>query len=334
MWNRSTRSWPLPALPALLVILGGASLGGCQRSTGYRRDQGYYQKPDAPSYYTKANAQGKTPTERIAAMGQPKKRLVVLDFWNDTPVKVGDLGAFAADELRRGLHLSQRLIIPPDARSDVATEDFVQGDKVRVAQLIREGRKLGVAVVVIGRVTKVTFRQRGDDVGLFRQKQSFAGVDTEIKLFDVGNGREIMAAGKSGEASSSAMVALESSNIESPEYRAELTRMAVRNTIASIVPDVLRAVEKMAWEGHVAKIAGGKIYVNAGRASGLVAGDILKVMTQGDDVYDPATGAFLGRSQGQLKGTLEVIDFIGPDGAAAEVHTGANFAEGDAVQLY
>ena len=127
-------------------------------------------------------------------MGQPKKRVVVLDFWNDTPVKQTDLGAFAADELRRGLYLSQRMIIPPDLKSNLGTEDFVQGDKVKVAQLIREGKRLGVSVLVIGRVTRIVYRQRGDEVGLFRQKQSLAAADIEMKIFDVSGGREIAAA--------------------------------------------------------------------------------------------------------------------------------------------
>jgi hypothetical protein len=316
------------AAAGALVLLGAA----CNRSPAYKRDQDYY-KPEAQSYYDRG-APNRSISQRIEGMGQPKKRVVVLNFWNDTPVKVNDLGLFAADELRRGLHLSQRLILPGDAKTDLSTENFVNGDKIKVAQLIREGRRMGVAVLLIGRVTKVVFRQRGDDVGVFRQKQSLAAADVEIKMFDVTAGREIMATGKSGEASSNSMVALEENNIESPAYRAELTKLALRNAMTMVVPDVLKAVEKMAWEGSVAKIIGNKVYVNAGKASGLVAGDILKVLTQGDDIYDPSTGAYLGRSHGALKGTLEVVDFIGTDGAVSEVHTGGNFMEGDAVQLY
>ncbi len=319
------------AAALMLIILGTSA---CQRSPAFKRDQGTYQ-PETPSYYNKASlGSNKTPTQRVESMGQPKKRIMVLDFWNDTPAKAGEFGIFAADELRRGLNATQRMILPLDVKTDRATEDFIQGDNVKVAQLIREGRKLGVAVLVIGRIAKVVFRQRGDEIGVFRQKQSLAAVDVEMKVFDVVNGRELSALGKSGESSSNAIVALEPGNLESPEYRAELTKLALRNAVGQAVPEVIRSVEKMTWEGHVAKITGKKIYVNAGRTSGIVAGDILKVMTQGDDIYDPATGAYLGRAAGQLKGTLEVVDFIGTDGAVAEVHTGSNFQEGDAVQLY
>jgi hypothetical protein len=307
--------------------------GGCQRSNQYRHDQDYPNADNSASYYGKSPG-GKGITSRIEQLGQPKKRVVILDFWNDTPVSQADLGAFAADELRRGLFLTQRLILPTDAKTELGTADFVQGEKVKVAQLIREGRKLGVAVLGIGRVTKITFRQRGDDIGLLRQKQSLAGVDVEMKLFDVAGGREIMADAKSGESSSNALVALEGKGVETPEYRAELVKLAVRNAVAQLVPSVVRSVEKLTWEGRIAKVAGTKVYVNAGKASGLVAGDILKVLSPGDDVYDPATGAYLGRSQGQLKGTLEVSDFLGTDGAITEIHTGANFQEGDVVQLY
>jgi hypothetical protein len=267
-------------------------------------------------------------------MGQPKKRVMIFNFWNDTPIKQADLGLFAADELRRGLHLSQRVIIPPDAKTDLATSDFIQGDKVKVAQLIREGRRMGVAVLVIGRISKVVFRQRGDDVGLLRQKQSLAAVDVEIKVFDVAAGREVMATAKSGESSSNTVVALESGNIESAQFRGELTKLATRNAMVPIVGDVLKSVEKMTWEGRIAKVSGGKVYLNSGRASGLISGDILRVMAQGDDIYDPNTGAYLGRSPGQLKGTLEVVDFMGADAAITEIHTGGNFQEGDPVQLY
>lgn len=319
----------------LLLVSWGMALAvagsGCQRSAQFQRDQDYYQG-DPGSYYNRPA--GKSVTERIEGLGQPKKRLVVLDFWNDTPVKSDTLGKFAADELRRGLYQTQRIIIPKEIKTDIPTGDFLEGDKVRVAQLVAEGRKLGVSTIVIGRLTKSIFRSRGDEVGLFRQKQALAGVDVEIKLFDVQNGREIMAAGKSGEASSNSVVVFESESQEGQKYREELLTLALRKAIGLLIPEVLRSMEKLTWEGSIAKIAASKVYLNAGRASGLVSGDILKVMTLGDDVYDPATGAFLGRTAGQLKGTLEVVDFLGTDGAVAEVHTGSGFQEGDVVQLY
>ena len=312
-----------------------ALLAGCQRSAAFRQDQEYYREGSLYSPPAPANSA----TKRFESMGQPRKKVVILDFWNDTPIQQPTLGSFAADELRRDLFVTQRMILPTDLRTDLSTRDFVasdrgSGDQVRVAQLIREGRRLGVAVIGIGRIGKVVFRQRGDEVGILRQTQSLAAADVEIKLFDVAAGREILSLGKSGQSASNALVSVEGENQQSSQYRFELTQLAIRDAVAQMVPEVLRSVEKLAWQGRVAKVAGGKFYINSGRGAGLIQGDILKVMTSGEEIYDPATGTYLGRAPGQLKGTVEVVDFLGPDGAVAVLHTGGNFQEGDTVQLY
>jgi len=317
----------------LLIIL---SISSCQRSAQFRKDSDSGMDGGDRLYDSQQGnlSMGSPGTQRSELLGQPKKRILVLNFWNNTPITLLDVGSFAANELKRGLFLSQKVLLSDDGKSDLNTVDFVEGEHVRVAQLIREGRRNGVAVLVIGRVTKVIFRQKGDEVGLFRQRQSLAAVDVEMKIFDVLGGREIIASTQSGEASASATVAFENASIESPNYRSELIKIATRQAVAKFVPDVVHSVDKLAWQGRIAKLVGPKIYVNAGRASGLLSGDILKVLNPGDEVYDPVSGALLGRAQGQLKGTLEVVDFIGADAAVAQVHTGANFKEGDFVQLY
>jgi hypothetical protein len=320
----------------ILLFIGAMTiLAGCQRSAAFRQDQDYYREGSmysSPSSPTSAS-------KRFESMGQPRKKIVILDFWNDTPIKQATIGSFAADELRRSLYVTQRMIVPTDLRTEFGTRDFVQadrgnGDQVRVAQLVREGRRLGVAVIGIGRIAKIVFRQRGDEVGLLRQTQSLAAADVELKLFDVAAGREILSIGKSGQAASNALISVEGENQQSNDYRTELTQLAVRDAVAQLVPDVIRSVEKLAWQGRIAKITGGKYYINSGKGSGLIQGDILKVMTSGEEVYDPATGAYLGRAPGQLKGTIEIIDFLGADGAVGALHTGGNFQEGDTVQLY
>ena len=60
----------------------------------------------------------------------------------------------------------------------------------------------------------------------------------------------------------------------------------------------------------------------------------MKVITEGEEIYDPETGALLGQAKGEVKGTLEVVDFFGPDGAVAILHSGGSVTEGDYIQLY
>jgi hypothetical protein len=84
----------------------------------------------------------------------------------------------------------------------------------------------------------------------------------------------------------------------------------------------------------VAKIIGNRIYINAGKTSGIQVGDVLKVLTEGEEIFDPENGAFLGQSLGEVKGTLEIIDYFGEDGATAIIHSGGSVQEGDYVRLY
>jgi hypothetical protein len=305
----------------LAVCLGTLAIvsSGCQRSTFFKSDDDL------------ANLDqnfGRNPANSGSLQGWgPKKRALIMNFWNDTPIQDSSFSTYAADELKRGLHLSQRVVIPSDLKNDLATDHFLQGDRVKVAQLIREGRRLGVSVLVIGRIGKITYRQKGDDIGIFHQRSAIANVD-------VVNGREVMATSRSGEATSNAVPSAEEQSASGDEFKSKLTRLGIRQAVAALIPDFLRAIEKMTWQGRVAKIIGQKAYLNSGQASGLIAGDILKVLTPGDDIYDPLSGAYLGQAQGQMKGTLEVVDFIGPDGAVADIHTGAKPKEGDLVQLY
>ncbi len=317
---------------SLFMVLLFCSMISCQRSQKFRQDQTYFQN-ESPSYYNKTGSGGSL-TKRVEAMGQPKKRVMVLSFWNDTPVRISDIGIFSSEELKRSLLQSQRVILPTEVTPSLTTQDVIASGQVKLSQLIREGKRLGVSILVIGKISKIVIRQKGDDVGLLRQRQSIAAVDVEVKIFDVAGGREIMATAKAGEASSNAVSLLENNDLESPEFRSELVKLAVRNSVDLLSIDVLRSVEKLAWQGHIAKVVNSKVYINAGKASGLVAGDILRVLAQGEDIYDPPTGAYLGRTEGQLKGTLEVVDFIGTDGAITHVHSGGNFQEGDRVQLY
>ena len=81
-------------------------------------------------------------------------------------------------------------------------------------------------------------------------------------------------------------------------------------------------------------LKGEKIYLNVGRISGVQIGDILKVVEDGSEVYDPEIGYHIGKVSGNTKGTIEVVSYFGQDGAVGVIHSGAGFKENDRVELY
>ena len=316
------------SLISFMVFLNGCShLGSTKKSQD--EDDGM-----PASYYAEAETKDKTATEALKHLKGPKKKVLVLSFWNDTPVGNDTLGEYAGEELKRELYLTKRALLPDDKMVTAVTKDFVQGDRVQVSQLIREGRRYGVSSVVVGRISKITFRQDREEVGILRESESAALVDIEMKVFDVGSGREVSSYKRTGAATNTAHVAFDEDTLANKEAREEIAKQAIHSTILKLVPDVLVAMDKMDWQGRIAKIIGNKVYLSAGKASGVLAGDILKVLSPGEEIIDPVTKAYLGRSEGFLKGTLEVTQFLGEDSAMATIHTGGNFQEGDVVRLY
>ena len=310
--SRTLKGWIAQLAQGALFL---AALSACQRSLQFHREEG-------------------TPLYPNDTTGQPKKKVFVLPFWNDTPLLEDSLESFAASELLRGLALTRRVILPSAGQSELTTSDLVDAGEVRVAQVVREGRRLGVAALVIGRISAITYRQKDDDVGLLREKQSLARTQLEVKLFDVQTGREIWSGTHDGQSNASALAEIDNRRSEADTYKRELIRAATQQAVALFIPELVQAISKLSWQGKIVKLAGNRAYVDAGQSSGLVIGDILKVLGPGDDIYDPTSGSFLGRSPGRPKGTLEVVDYLGPDGAIARMHTGGNFAQGDWVHLY
>jgi hypothetical protein len=114
----------------------------------------------------------------------------------------------------------------------------------------------------------------------------------------------------------------------------KLIESVITEAFKSTVPRIVQSLEKLSWEGRVALVKGDRIYLNAGRISGLMIGDILKVSEEGEDVYDPDTGSLIGKVPGRLKGTIEVISYFGKDGSIGIIHSGSGFRENDRVELY
>jgi hypothetical protein len=108
----------------------------------------------------------------------------------------------------------------------------------------------------------------------------------------------------------------------------------VKDAFLDFTPQIVGAIDKVSWEGRIAAINGDRLYLNVGKISGLQIGDLLKVMEDGDDVYDPESGGHIGRVPGRMKGTLEVISYFGNDGAISIIHSGSGFKENDRIEQY
>lgn len=264
-----------------------------------------------------------------------KKKVVLLEFFNESPYGGSDLGITATEELRNELTRTGEFIIDPMGKKLFgSSKEIYAGGGTKLVQLSRKAKTSGLNLVIFGRIIEARIREKTDEIGIVRQTKSYTESKVEVRIYDVSSAKEIYTQTLRGYADDSNYRFFSGDREMKLMYRRDLLRYAIKVAIRKAIPSVLGISQKMDWTGRVARIIGNKIYINAGRGSGINISDILKVITEGAEIYDPETGALIGVSKGEVKGTIEVIDFFGPDGAIAILHSGGSVIEGDFVQLY
>ena len=108
---------------------------------------------------------------------------------------------------------------------------------------------------------------------------------------------------------------------------------AIDLAIELMADDLLKTLLNLDWHARVASVENDKVYLNAGRLSGLEKGDVLEVYAPGDPVIDKTTNLILGRTKGAFKGEIEVMEVFGVDASWAKAGKSASFAATDLVYL-
>lgn len=264
-----------------------------------------------------------------------KKKVALLSFFNESPYGGDDLAVVATEELRRELSRTRDYLVDPTAETIFGgSKEIFSSGGTQLVQLAKKAKMAGVNLVVYGRIVKARVRQHTDEVGVMRDQRSFAESEIELRVFDIHSGKELYSERQQGNVDDKAYRFYLDEKNENTEYRRQLMRYSIQIAVRKFMPKIIDLGQKLEWIGRVAKIIGTKIYVNAGRESGIQVGDVLKVTTEGQEIIDPETGALIGYSEGDTKGTVEIIDYFGPDGSIAILHSGGSVTEGDFVQLY
>jgi len=280
--------------------------------------------------------QGKRPrAEERKFFSGVKKKIALLPFFNESPFESEDLEVNATEELRMELSRSGEFIVDPSsAKLFGPSKEIYVGGGMKLVQMTRQAKIAGINFIVFGRVIDARVREKSDEIGIVRQTKSYTESKVEVRVFDVNAGKEIYTETLNGYADDSTYRFFAADREDYLTYRRDLLRYAVRVAVRKSIPKIIELASKLDWVGRVAKIIGTKVYLNAGRESGINIGDILKIITEGTEIYDPETGALIGMSKGDMKGTIEIVDYFGTDGSIAILHSGGQVLEGDFVQLY
>lgn len=283
----------------------------------------------------RAPLQTARPNTKVGDFQPIKKKITLLKFFNEAPIGGEDLGIHATEEIRREIAKAREFVLDTESEALFgSSKEVYAGGGVKLAQLSRKAKMAGVNMVIFGRITQARLRQKSDEIGFVRKVKALAETIVEIKIFDVHANKEVLSQTLEGNVTDDNFRFYQQESEENIAYRQDLLRYTTRVAVRKGIPDIIKVGSKLDWVGRVAKIIGTRIYINAGKSSGINIGDILKVITEGSEIYDPESGAMIGVSEGEAKGTLEVIDYFGTDGSVCILHSGGSVTEGDFVELY
>ncbi len=97
-----------------------------------------------------------------------------------------------------------------------------------------------------------------------------------------------------------------------------------------ISEDIVQGTE---WSCRVVSTKGGRVYLNAGRLTGLQPGDVLKVYARGKELIDPVTRRSLGFAPGEMKGEVRIENLFGTDASEALIISGEGMVQGDIAKM-
>lgn len=264
----------------------------------------------------------------------PRKRVMVLPFIDgsgrsDKAVQV------ARESFIRSLKRTDEFVIVSntDFPKDIST--YLKNGEYDLETMAKTGGAMGLAAILEGKVVEVKAKRMADEVGLVRQVRAKINATVSLRVVNTKNNHIVMNETRTAEVEdTTTRVAERAMSDQFLEEDPKLMDSVVTKAFQGSIPRIVQNIEKLSWEGKVALVKGDRIYLNAGRLSGLQIGDILKVTEEGEDVYDPDSGGLIGKVPGRLKGTIEVVSYFGKDGSVGIVHSGSGFHENDRVELY
>lgn len=272
-------------------------------------------------------------TARNEADDSIRKRIIVLPFLDATnSTRAAHIAReiLVKNMIRSG---SVVLIAPTDLPQELS--HYMTQNEYDLEAIAKAAAAIGVMAVVEGKVLDVKAKRVGDEVGVFRQVRAEIEAQVRLRVFATKNGKEmlneVLKANVRDSTTRFAEYAYTDRNLQDDP---QLIETVILKAFEGSTKKILGSIEKLNWQGRIALVSGDRIYINAGRLSGIQIGDILKVTEEGEEVFDPQTGLFIGKVPGRMKGTVEVISYFGRDGAISVVHSGSGFIENDPIEIY
>jgi curli biogenesis system outer membrane secretion channel CsgG len=265
----------------------------------------------------------------------PKLRVGVVNFQNKTPSKVMGIGEAAADILGTILQKTDRFIVIPqqDIESIMAQQAQGATGAINPDTAAQMGQVMGLNAIVTGAVTAYSEAEEGSTYIVAGSKTQIARVTVDYRIVDTSTGVQLMADSGAGiyEKKTTKVLGMGSK----AGYDSDLRDGALRDALTKAMVNMMKQLGKKKWNGRIAQVDEGNLYINAGQRSGLNVGAKLDVFRPGKDIIDPVTKMKLGSTEKKIGQALVQQNDLGDqaDLSVAIATSGTGFQPGDIVKL-
>jgi outer membrane protein assembly factor BamB len=247
-----------------------------------------------------------------------KRRVLFLPLSDQSNYQDEHLNELATKRLMNRLENSGTIVCVDPLTTDI------KGDPLTPQAMDRLNELYGIQAIIKGTLSDIYITtSRGD--GRDEKEVSMAVSKVSLDVYNTETGsilRQISARNP---------FSLSRERGEMSPEKAKLK--AIDLAIELLTDDLLKTILTLDWHARIARVDNEKVYVNAGRLSGLDKGDVLEVYAPGDRIVDKTTAQPLGRTKGSYKGELEVVEVFGVDASWGKAGKTVSFASTDLVYL-
>ena len=189
--------------------------------------------------------------------------------------------------------------------SRVVAESQISGAKLNV---------IGVDALIVGSLTEFGRKTVGESGFASTSKRQVAFAKVDVRLVDTSNGHVFFAASGSGEASTETASTFGFGS--QAAYDGTLNDAAIRQAVSDAVNRLASELGGRPWETYLLKVEDSVLYIGGGKSQGIRPGMNFTVLTKGERVKSPQTGAEIslpGRTVAQIR-----VDSVFGDGELNE----------------
>lgn len=199
-----------------------------------------------------------------------------------------------------------------DIKNEMAITDQLGNEQTKV----KPGNVLGAQMLVRCAVTEFTDNAKSGGGGIslpgftIGGGQKVARLTLDVKFFDPNTSEVLYVAKADGDSKSSALgVGFSIGNVGAAFGGSanDPIERATRTAISKAVEAIIGKMEKLPWEGTVARVSDdGGIVINRGEDDGVKVGDTMGVYQAGETITDPDSGKVIGRDDDKRIGTMRI----------------------------